>query len=259
MPTIPAHIVGAHRMVSGAQRGRAFTNLQSFIDSARKRVKLKPFEHDRHPTHSRRVMTSTPNGHRDGSPHRRFQLDGLTSNSIQAAAGQSSAASPLTHSGRRFVLGAGIVLLLLWGALYLIFRDWRARYNERARFGATQVAPVIDALADTPPPDVTAGDWRRAVRETHDLLVTVTGSNLLDRQQMLSLRRELEQIVARAQAHPETARDELAGVWNLVADRAEFVFRDGRSASGVRHIRPTILPPRPENPAHSRRSAPRSP
>jgi hypothetical protein len=204
-------------------------------------------------------MTSTPNGHQDGSPSRRFRLDELTSNSIQATAAQGSPALPPAHSGRRFVIGAGLVLLLLWGALYLVFRDWRARYNERARFGATQVAPVIDALADTPPPGVTARDWREAVRETHDLLVTVTGSNLLDRQQMLSLRQELEQTVARAQAQPETARDELAGVWNLVADRAGFVFRNGRSASGMRHIRPRILPPRAENPEHSRRSAPRSP
>ena len=204
-------------------------------------------------------MTSTPNGHQDGSPSRRFRLDELTSNSAQVTAAPSSPALPPAHSGRRFVIGAGLVLLLLWEVLYLIFRDWRARYNERARFGATQVAPVIDAIADTPPPRVTTGDWREAVRETHDLLVTVTGSNLLDRRQMLSLRQELEQTVARARAHPETARDELAGVWNLVADRAEFVFRDGRSASGMRHVRPTILPPRPENPEHSRRSAPPSP
>jgi hypothetical protein len=204
-------------------------------------------------------MTSTPNGHQDGSPSRRFRLDALTSNSVQATAAPGSLALPRAHSGRRFVLGAGLVLLLLWGALYLVFRDWRARYNERARFGATQVAPVIDALADTPPAGVAADDWRQAVQETHDLLVTVTGSNLLDRQQMLSLRQELEQAVTRAQTQPETARDELSGVWNLVADRAEFVFRDGRSASGMRHIRPRILPPRPENPEHSRRAAPPSP
>src|SRR5258708_4886147 len=165
-------------------------------------------------------MTSTPNGHQGDSPFRRFRLDELSSNSIQATAAQGSLALPPAHSGRRFVLGAGLLLLFPLGALYLIFRDWRARYNERAQFGATQVAPVIDSLADTPPPGVTAGDWRQAVRETHDLLVTVTGSNLLDRQQMLSLRQELEQTVARARAHPETARDELAGVWNLVADRA---------------------------------------
>jgi hypothetical protein len=44
-----------------------------------------------------------------------------------------------------------------------------------------------------------------------------------------------------------------------VADRAEFVFRDGRSASGMRHVRPTILPTRPENSEHPRRSAPPPP
>ena len=94
-------------------------------------------------------MTTPPNGHQDGSPPRRFRPLELTSNSIQAAAARGSLTLPPAYSGRRFVLGAGLVLLLLWGTLYLIFRDWRARYNERARFGATQVVPVIDALADT--------------------------------------------------------------------------------------------------------------
>ena len=56
--------------------------------------------------------------------------------------------------------------------------------------------------------------------------------------QMRRLRAELDQAVARARAHPETALDELAAIWNVQADRAEFLFKDGRSASGDRHPRP---------------------
>jgi hypothetical protein len=106
------------------------------------------------------------------------------------------------------------------------------------------------------PPGVDPGDWREAVRETHDMLRTVTASNLLGLQQMQSLRAELEQTVSRARAHPDTALDELAGVWNMVADRAEFVLKDGRSASGERHPRPRILPPRP---GRGKTQSPRSP
>jgi hypothetical protein len=47
-------------------------------------------------------------------------------------------------------------------------------------------------------------------------------------------------------------------VWNLVADRAEFFFHDGRAANGQRHIRPRVLPPRPQTPEPLRRSAPTS-
>jgi hypothetical protein len=148
-----------------------------------------------------------------------------------------------SHSGRRLILIAGVIGLALWGSLYLIFRDWRARYQARARFGAEQVAPVIDALAETLPPDVDPNAWRDAVRKTHDLLLTVTASNLLDRSQMEALRQELQQTVARAEAHPETAVAELAGVWDRIAARAGFVFRDGRSATGERHPRPKLLSP----------------
>jgi hypothetical protein len=190
-------------------------------------------------------MIPTPNGHQDGSPSRRYRVDDLISTLAQTPSSTSSPSS--NHSGRRLVVVAGLTILLLWGLLYVIFRDWLARYRARASFGATQVVPVIDGLADAVPPGVDPGDWRAAVRETHAMLRTVTASNLLDLQQMQSLRTELEQTVVRARTHPETARDELAGVWNMMADRAEFVFRDGRSESGERHPRPKILPPRPGN------------
>ena len=42
------------------------------------------------------------------------------------------------HSGRWFVLAAGMTVLVIWGTLYLVFRDWRAKYRERALYGATK-------------------------------------------------------------------------------------------------------------------------
>ena len=133
-------------------------------------------------------MASRPNGHQEGPASRRFRFDDLTSTGVHSPAISPSGASS-AHSGRRLVLVAGATILLLWGTLYVVFRDWRARYRARADFGATQVAPVIDALARVTPPGVDELAWRDAVRETHSMLVTVTGANLLDVRQMQSLRR----------------------------------------------------------------------
>jgi hypothetical protein len=140
------------------------------------------------------------------------------------------------HSGRRFVTLALLSILVLAGLLALVFRDWRARYRERAAFGALQVAPAIDPLAQVVPPEIAPDAWRQAVAETHALLVTLTASNLLDLAQMHALRAEVQARVARAR--PETARAELAGLWDGIADRAEPVV-------GTRHPRPKLLPPRP--------------
>ena len=143
---------------------------------------------------------------------------------------------------------AGATILILWGCLYLAFRDWRSRYRARAQFGATQVAPVIDALAGIEPPGLDGQAWRDAVRETHSMLVTVTGANLLDVPQMQSLRAELEQAVARARARPETARDELAGVWNAMSDPRRVLAPGGEFGA-------TQGPPPPCDPAPTAREA----
>ena len=140
---------------------------------------------------------------------------------------------------------AGAAILVLWGSLYLVFHDWRARYRARTSFGVTQVAPVIDPLAKITPPGVNAGAWQEAVRQTHAMLVAVLSANLLDVRQMQLLREELKQTVERARLHPETARDELASVWTAMADRAEFVLQEGTSGRRKGHPRPAILPPRP--------------
>ena len=96
------------------------------------------------------------------------------------------------------------------------------------------------------PPNVDPVAWRDAVDQTRAMLITVTGSNLLDVKDMDRLRVELSQHVrACVRAQPATALGELAEIWNEVADRGEFLLRDSRSLSGDRHPRPKILPPRP--------------
>ena len=50
----------------------------------------------------------------------------------------------------------------LWekGLVYLGFLAWRADYLARAEFGATQVAPLVDPLAESRPPDLAPAAWR---------------------------------------------------------------------------------------------------
>jgi hypothetical protein len=200
-------------------------------------------------------MSTTRNGQHPGhrNPTRRLRFDNLAAIVTRDTAGpnpgratETAEVLSLGHSGRRFVLVAGITVLLIWGGLYLIFREWRAKYRQRAAYGLTQVVPAIDPLAEITPPSLDQIAWRDAVHQTHTMLVTVVSSNLLDVAAMRRLGDELDQAVARARAHPETALDELAAIWNVQADRAEFLFKDSRSASGDRHPRPRILPPRPK-------------
>jgi hypothetical protein len=200
-------------------------------------------------------MSTTRNGQHPGhrNPTRRLRYDnptsivtGDTAGSNPGSATATAEVLPRGHSGRRFVLVAGITVLLIWGALYLIFHEWRAKYRERAAYGLTRVVPVIDPLAEIAPPSLDPIAWRDAVRQTHAMLVTVTSSNLLDVAEMRQLREELDQAVAQARNHPETALGELAAIWNVQADRAEFLLKDSRSASGDRHPRPKVLPPRPK-------------
>jgi hypothetical protein len=118
------------------------------------------------------------------------------------------------------VLVSGLALLLIAGGLALLFRDWRVHYRARAAFGAHQVAPAIDPLAAVVPPGVAPDAWRRTVADAHAMLVTLTGSNLLDLVDMQLLRADLIARVSRAQARPETARAELADLWDSLARRA---------------------------------------
>jgi hypothetical protein len=193
----------------------------------------------------------------DSHPSRRLRLDELPANVTWSYARGSepkgaTATTPRDeqgHSGRRFVLVSGVVLLTIWGMLYLLFRDWRARYHKRALYGASYVVPAIDPMARLEPPDVAPEAWRNAVAQTRSMLLTVTSSNLLDEKQMRELQTELEGAAKRSLADPQRAVTELATIWNNIADRGEFLLKGSRSPAGDRHPRPKILPPRPAKPA----------
>lgn len=196
----------------------------------------------------------------DRQPARRVRIDDLGAIVLRNSPGPTGTTNREAleggHSGRRFVVAAGITVLLIWGTIYLFFRDWRAKYRERARYGTTQVVQAIEPLRPLLPPKVDPVAWREAVDQTRAMLVTVTSSNLLDVKEMDALRVELTQHVRRACGQPSTAVEELAEIWNEMADRGEFLFRDSRSLSGERHPRPKILPARPEKPFRARTSMP---
>ena len=130
----------------------------------------------------------------------------------------------------------------------LAFREWRARYRERAAFGAGQVATAIDPLAEVVPPGVPPHAWHEAVTDAHAMLVTLTASNLLDLEQMSGLRDEIAAQVAAAR--PETARDDLARLWDGLAARA------GPNVAG-RHPYPALLPSPSPSPPHAPPPRPR--
>jgi hypothetical protein len=200
------------------------------------------------------IMSNGRNGQNltDRDSTRRLRVDDMAAIVVRNSPGPAdNAPSPLLsrgHSGRRFVLGACLIVLLIWGTLFLVFRDWRARYRQRALYGSTHVLPAIDRLRSVMPPDVDTAQWHDAVDQTRAMLTTVTGSNLLDVHDMDKLRAELDQHFARASDRPETAVRELALIWDEIADRGEFLFNDSRSLSGIRHPRPKLLPPQSAKP-----------
>ena len=152
------------------------------------------------------------NGHGDDQPRTspRWDADALRR---RAAVDESSA------SGRRFVIVGLIAILLIWGAVYLAFLYWRARYHALAEFGASQVAPLVDPLADRVPMGVDPIAWKKAVADTHGMLLALTGAGVLDRTQMEALRGDVAARVARATT-PESARDELMALWDDLETKA---------------------------------------
>lgn len=165
-------------------------------------------------------------------------------------------------SGRLLVTAIVVAVLLLWGGLNLVFRQWRAAYRERAAYGAAVVAGAIDPLAEVVPegeaspiamaansagvaaaiagnatPEIHPDAWRKAIEQTHAMLVTLTAANLIGRDQMTELGTSVSERVERAKRHPETARMELSRLWDEISDRAGIII-------DARHPRPAILPPK---------------
>lgn len=194
-------------------------------------------------------MSSPLNGWHDGhaDPLRRLRYDLSTAidpgRSAVRRRGESSATDPRPGaSGRRLVIAGVGAVLVFWAVLYAFFYQWRERYRVRAAYGANQVAPEVVAFAERTPTGVETGRWRDAVDRTCAMLVTVTRANVLDMDDLHELREELRRAADRARANPGTAVAELAGIWDEMSERGEFLLRDTRTGDAGRHPRPALLP-----------------
>jgi hypothetical protein len=169
---------------------------------------------------------------------RRFRLDeSVTGPSALPRGGRGT-------SGRVVVLAIAAAVLLLWGALTLAMSRWKADYLAKAEYGRSRVATVVDGFSRLSPPDVPAEAWARAVADTHQMLVALTASGLLDRPAMDGLRSELMARVDRSK--PETALAELSGLWDEVETKAgPVVAPSGPVPDSSRHASRTPRPARP--------------
>ncbi len=158
-------------------------------------------------------MASASNGHTNGNGHSSAQW------SVESMIPQPPAAPEEDGvSGRKFVILAVIGVLLTWGAVYLGFRSWKANYEALAAYGETQVAPLIDPLANRVPADIEAATWKKAVADTHGMLIALTGSGMLDRARMEELGAEITTLVQNAT--PATALKDLSHFWDQLERRA---------------------------------------
>ncbi|WZO98455.1 hypothetical protein EP7_000034 [Isosphaeraceae bacterium EP7] len=171
-------------------------------------------------------------------PTRRFRLDAsATGPSALPRGGRGT-------SGRTVVIAIAAAVVLLWGALTLAMGRWKADYLAKAEYGRSQVATVVDRFARLAPPDVPAEPWARAVADTHQMLVALTASGLLDRPAMDGLRAELEARVDRSK--PETALAELSGLWDEIEAKAgPVVAPSGPIPGSSRHAGRVQRPARP--------------
>ncbi len=157
-------------------------------------------------------------------------------------------------SGRKFVIGLVIAVLILWAGIAALFQTWKANQLALAAFGETQVAPAIDPLAAFVPPGVPEPDWKAAVTDTHGMLLALTGAGLLDRPRMDGLKADIEARVARVKAAPTTSLTELTALWDDLDAKAgpaiapDLIPPPPNSRHAKRHprpARPKILPPAP--------------
>ena len=141
-------------------------------------------------------------------------------------------------SGRVLVSTIVVAVLVVWGSLFLTFRQWRRHYRQRAAFGAQYVAGAIDSLAALAVPEgEDPGAWREAIAETHAMLLTLTAANVLDLPRMRELSERVNSLVNRAQSDPKVARGELAAFWGDMEAQAGPIIL-------ARHKRPAPLLPR---------------
>ncbi|MBI1325652.1 hypothetical protein GC170_21010 [bacterium] len=126
---------------------------------------------------------------------------------------------PFTGSGRKFVVGLTILILMIWGALYLGFRAWKAGYEGRAaagRISAARIRPLVNAR----PPGVEIWEWEDTVDHAEAMLIALTGSNLLSVDQIQELSARIDKLTEEAQRDPSRSAELLRAFWDEVSKRA---------------------------------------
>lgn len=126
---------------------------------------------------------------------------------------------PVTGSGRKFVIGLAIVILMIWGALYLGFRAWKTGYEGRAAAGRVSAAR-IRPLVKSRPPGVEIWEWEDTVDHAEAMLIALTGSNLLSVPQIQELSARIDTLTAEAAREPSRSVEFLRAFWDEVSKRA---------------------------------------
>lgn len=132
---------------------------------------------------------------------------------------QTSEAQPLTGSGQKFVIGLAVVILLIWGTLYLGFRTWKAGYEGRAaagRVSAARIRPLVKAR----PSGVEVWEWEDTVDHAEAMLIALTGSNLLSVEQIQELSARIDTLTSEAERDPSRSVELLRAFWDEVSKRA---------------------------------------
>lgn len=128
--------------------------------------------------------------------------------------------SPETgFSGKIFILLLIASILAFWGLITLGFRAWKAGYDQRAVIGR-ETAQAIRPLTQFKPEAVTVAQWEDTVDHAEAMLIAVTGSNLLNANQMRELKAEVETLIAQAEKEPGRAPALLRQLWDGLARRA---------------------------------------
>ena len=144
---------------------------------------------------------------RPSSTSRRLRHDG-SPGAFDRASGLGRAVS-----GRSFVIGAVIVLLIASALLRLAFEGWRSEVLDRIARGKSRVAEAVRPLAGLEPPGVEGGAWETAVDDTEAMLDDLVGTGRLDRKAINDLLERFEG----DRVEPESAPALLAGVWDDAA------------------------------------------
>jgi len=122
-------------------------------------------------------------------------------------------------SGRRFIVLFTITVLIFWASLWVSFRFWKSGYDQKAQVGR-ETARHIRKLVEARPDGVSASVWEDTVDHAEAMLIAVTGSNLLNIQQIQALTVEIDERVAAATRQPNQGPAILKELWDELAKRA---------------------------------------